>query len=237
MKILAFDTTSPQASVALLDQNELMGEIALAGITSHSRHLLKSIDFLLQQLSLKIQDIDGYAVAAGPGSFTGIRVGLSTAKALSLASGCPIAPVSVLKALAYKVCLTEGSPVAVMLDARKGEIFASLYDLQAEKGLIEIINEGAYNPRQFLAQLPENKKIYLIGSGVNVFFNHIVDFLGERAIFSQRSPFVAYEVGLLGWSILKENKGLPAEMIEPIYYRPSQAEERRSSLGKQERNT
>lgn len=230
MKILAIDTTSPYGSVALLEKEELLGEIGLAGLSSHSRQLLKSIDFLLQSFSLKIQDIEGYAVAAGPGSFTGIRVGLSTVKALGLASRRPVAAISVLKALAYKVIRAEGFPVAVMMDARKGEVFAALYDWQAKKGFVELIGEGAYKPKQFLSFLPKDKNIRLIGSGLKIFYDKIIECLGDRAIFSQCSLFAAYEIGLLAWFDLKEGKGLDPINVEPIYYRPSQAEEKEPSI-------
>lgn len=239
MKILAFDTTSPWGSVALLDKNELLGEITLAGPKSPSLHLLKSVDFLLHLFSLTINDIEGYAVAAGPGSFTGIRVGLSTVKALALASGRLIAPVSVLKALAYKVISTEGAPVAVMMDARKGEVFAALWARTENEELMAIVPEGAYKPQDFLNLLvseKNNKNIYLIGSGIKIYYEKIMNILGERAILSHRSLFVAHEVGLLGWSILKEGKGLSPDKVEPIYYRPSQAEEKWSSIKNHKKN-
>lgn len=236
MKILALDTTSPQGSVALLENNDLLGEITLAGAGSPSQYLLKAIDFLLHQFSLTIKDIEGYAVAAGPGSFTGIRVGLSTVKAFSLASGKPIAPISCLKALAYKVISTEGSPVAVMMDARKREVFAVLMDKSENGGLIELVSEGVYKPQDFLNLLPE-KKTYFIGSGVRVYYQRVRDTLAEKAILSHRSLFIAYEVGLLGWQKIKEGKGLSPEKVEPIYYRPSQAEEKWSLRKNQKKNS
>lgn len=236
MKILAFDTTSSQGSVALLEDNELLGEITLAGAKSPSLHLLKSIDFLLNLFSLTINVIEGYAVAAGPGSFTGIRVGLSTVKALALASGRLIAPVSALKALAYKVISTEGSPVAVMMDARKGEVFAALFESKDSEGLMEIVPEGAYKPLDFLNFLPTEKKIYLIGSGTKIYYQKIMNILGERAVLSRRSLFIAHEIGLLGWAVFKEGKGLNPDKVEPLYYRPSQAEEKWSSIKNQKKN-
>lgn len=236
MKILALDTTSPWGSVALLENDELLGEMTLAGAKSPSLHLLKSLDFLLNLFSMTINDIEGYAVAAGPGSFTGIRVGLSTVKGLSLASGRLVAPVSVLKALAYKVISSEGSPVAVMMDARKGEVFAAFLVGTENEKLIEIVPEGAYKPQDFLNFLLKEKNIYLIGSGIKIYFQKIKNILGERAILSRRSLFVAHEVGILGWSILKEGKGLSPDKVEPIYYRPSQAEEKWSSIRNQKKN-
>jgi tRNA threonylcarbamoyladenosine biosynthesis protein TsaB len=236
MKILALDTTSPQGSVALLEDDNLLGEITLAGAGSPSQYLLKAIDFLLHQFSVSLKDVEGYAVATGPGSFTGIRVGLSTVKAFGLASGKPIAPISGIKALAYKVISTEGSPVAVMMDARKGEVFAALVDKGENDSLIELVSEGAYKPQDFLNLLPE-KKTYFIGSGVKVYYQRVKNTLAERAILSRRSLFIAYEVGLLGWLKLKEGKGLSPEKVEPIYYRPSQAEEKWSLKKNQKKNS
>ncbi len=236
MKILAFDTTSPQGSLALLEDNELLGEITLAGAKSPSFYLLKSIDFLLNLFSLAINEIEGYAVAAGPGSFTGIRVGLSSVKALALASGRPIAPISALKALAYKVISTEGSPVAVMMDAKKGEVFAAFFEGKNCEELREIVPEGAYKPQEFLNFLPNGKKIYLIGSGTKVYYQKIMNILGERAVLSRRSLFIAHEIGLLGWAVLKAGKGQDPDKVEPLYYRPSQAEEKWSSMKNQRKN-
>lgn len=103
MRILAVDTTTPCGSIAILEDARLVAEINVASATTHSARLLSSIRFLLDANDLDIHDIEGFAVSPGPGSFTGIRIGLSTVKSFAFASGRSVAPVSSLQALAWKL--------------------------------------------------------------------------------------------------------------------------------------
>jgi tRNA threonylcarbamoyladenosine biosynthesis protein TsaB len=103
MLVLAVDTTTPSGSVALLEDETLLGEANVESAATHSARLLRSIDFLLGAAGRDVKNIDAFAVAAGPGSFTGIRIGFGAVKALAFASGKPVAPVSTLLALATKL--------------------------------------------------------------------------------------------------------------------------------------
>jgi tRNA threonylcarbamoyladenosine biosynthesis protein TsaB len=224
MRILAVDTTTPHGSVAVLDDDRLLAEIGIASVTTHSSRLLSSIDLLLESVGLDIRAVEGFAVTPGPGSFTGIRIGLSTVKSFAFASNRPVAPVSSLRALAWKF---RESPVfaAPMLDAKKGEIYAALFEVSAE-GMVEIIPQGAYAPDAFLASFPADRPVTIIGDGVRVCGDRISAALGPRAKISLRSPFIAAEVGLLSRAILTAGEGVSAEALEPLYYRSSQAEDR-----------
>ena len=102
MRILAVDTTTPSGSVAVLEDKRLLAEIGVESASTHSVRLFSSVSALLDALHLNILEIDGFAVTPGPGSFTGIRIGLSAIKSFALASGKPIAAVSSLKAMAWK---------------------------------------------------------------------------------------------------------------------------------------
>lgn len=236
MLVLAFDTTTPDGSVALLADEHLLGEVATSGASSHSLRLLPAIDFLLRQLSFGVEDVEAYAVAVGPGSFTGIRVGLSTAIGLALSAEKLIAAVSTLKALALKGLGGGRLPVAALVDARKGEVFAGLF--RAKAGELEaIVPEAAYKPDNFLSLLPKKGKIAFIGSGAIAYREKIIDYFGNRALFPARSLYIAGEVGLLGWRLLRKGRGLRPQELEPIYYRPSQAEEKRPSSLKPGRNS
>ena len=223
MRILAVDTTTPHGSVAVLDADRLLAEIGIASATTHSSRLLSSIDLLLESVGLDIRAIDGFAVTPGPGSFTGIRIGLSTVKSFAFASGRPVAPVSSLRALAWKF---RESPVlaAPMLDAKKGEIYAALLEVSAD-GMVEIVPQGAYSPEAFLASLPADRPVMIIGDGARV-CGEKIGALGPQAKISLRSPFIAAEVGLLGRAILAAGEGVTAEALEPLYYRSSQAEDK-----------
>jgi tRNA threonylcarbamoyladenosine biosynthesis protein TsaB len=222
--ILAVDTTSFAGSVALLKEKELAGEINSESFLTHSERLLPAVDLLLRSKGLKIKDIDGYALAVGPGSFTGIRIGMSTVKALALVTGKPVAPVSNLKALAMKMKNPYSRLLCPMIDAKKEEIYAALYEKNGPD-LKEIIPQGCVRPDQFLSGLPSNRLIHFIGSGCRAYKKKIFDYLKDKARFSSRSLFTAYEVGLLGHDLFMQKKGIDFRDLKPLYLRKSQAEE------------
>jgi tRNA threonylcarbamoyladenosine biosynthesis protein TsaB len=225
VRILAVDTTTSSGSAALLEDRRLVGEIDGESGTTHSARLLGAVDHLLRSEGLAIADVDAFAVAAGPGSFTGIRIGLSTIKALSFASKKPVVPVSSLHALALKLALGGASLVCPVLDAKKGEVYAALFESREER-LIELIPQGAYDPADLFSRLPAGKTIAFIGAGSVVYHDRIPARVLETAAFPARTLFIAHEIGLLGFEGLGEGKGVPADGVEPLYFRRSQAEEK-----------
>jgi len=224
MIIMAVDTTTFAGSVALLEKAKLLSEVNIDSSSTYSERLLPSIHFLLETNKLNIREIDAFAVAVGPGSFTGIRIGLSTIKSFSYASGKPVAPVSTLKALAFKLHHSQGRLLCPILDARKGEIFAALFESRKSE-LKEVIAQGAYSPDQFFSLLPSHRLISFIGNGIQTYKDKIFKYFKDKARFSLRSPFIAYEVGLLGYELLKKKKGVSFQELRPLYFRRSQAEE------------
>ena len=225
MVILAVDTTTFAGSLALLEKTKLLSEVNIDSASTYSERLLPSIHFLLERNKLNIKEIDAYAVAAGPGSFTGIRIGLSTIKSFAYASGKPIAPVSTLKALAFKLRSSQGRLLCSIIDAKKGQIFATLFE-SGKSGLKEIITQGAYSPDEFFSQLPSHRLISFIGNGIQSYKDKILPYFKDKARFTFRTPFIAYEVGLLGYELLKKNKGVSFQELKPFYFRRSQAEEK-----------
>ncbi len=224
MIILAVDTTTFTGSVALLEKTRLIAEVNIDSSSTYSERLLPAVDFLLNTNQLKIQDMEGFAVSVGPGSFTGIRIGLSTVKSFSCASGKPVAGVSTLKALAEKLRRTQAHLLCPLLDAKKGEVYAALFESKGDK-LSEIVPQGAYTPDRFFSLLPSHRVISFIGSGAQVYRRQIFQYFKDKARLSQRSPFIACEIGLLGYEMLRKKKGVSAEKLEPLYFRKSQAEE------------
>jgi len=225
MRVLAVDTTTPDGSVAVVDGARVLAELAVRTSFTHSARLLSSIDFLLEALSLDVHAFDGYAVSPGPGSFTGIRIGLSTVKALAFASGKPAAAVSSLAALAFRLADGAGRWVAPVLDAKRGEVYASLVDVGAPEKTV--VPEGAYAPAEFLRRIGPRRTVLFCGGGAELYRSLIEEKLGPRALFSPRPPFIAAEVGILGVRLLRQGRGATAESLEPLYYRSSQAEEKR----------
>jgi tRNA threonylcarbamoyladenosine biosynthesis protein TsaB len=224
MLILAVDTTTLHGSVALLEDSHLLAEMGSVTSLTHSERLLPAVDLILRQQDLAIKDVEAFAVAAGPGSFTGIRIGLSTIKSFALASGNPVAPVSTLKALALKLRLPHNRLLCPLLDARKGEIYAALFEVRKGQ-LVEVVPQGVYSPDRFLARLPSHRIVSFIGNGVDVWKDKIFDYLRDKARFSSRSLFIAHEVGLLGYRQLRAGKAPDVREVKPLYFRRSQAEE------------
>jgi tRNA threonylcarbamoyladenosine biosynthesis protein TsaB len=228
MLILAVDTTTPGGSVALVRDGRLIGEFNLESPSTHSARLLGSIDFLLGASGLDIHEVDAYAVAAGPGSFTGIRIGLSAVKSLAFASGKPVAAVSTLEALASKIAEAPVRLVCPVLDAKKGEIYAALFEVKASR-LVEIVPQGAYDPDAFFARLPARRVTSFIGGGLALYGDKLRGYVRDIARFPGRAPFIAAEVGRIGSRMIVEGGGVAAAGLEPIYFRKSQAEEKTST--------
>jgi tRNA threonylcarbamoyladenosine biosynthesis protein TsaB len=224
VRVLAVDTTTPSGSVALLEDGRLRGEFCLESPGTHSARLFRAIDALLGAAGLGLREIDAFAVAAGPGSFTGIRIGLGAVKSLAFASGKSVAPVSTLVALAMKPAADGARLVCPLLDAKKGEIYAALF-ARERSGLVEIIPQGAYSPDGFFARLPARRVVSFIGGGLEAYRRRLEPYVRDKARYSGRSLFIAAEVGRAGRRMLEEGKGVAAAGLEPVYYRRSQAEE------------
>ncbi len=227
MRLLAVDTTGPCGSAALLDGERLLAEERFEAGLNHSELLLPAVDRLFQATKSDVMSVEGYCVAAGPGSFTGIRIGLATVKALAFASGRLVAAVSSLRALARKIRTeeTEGRFSCPMIDAKKGELYAALFEWRGGEP-VEIIPQGAYDPPSFLSRLPRGERVHFIGTGADLCRASILERLNDEAVFVEAPPFVAVEVGLLGFEILRSGGGERAGDVRPIYFRRSQAEEK-----------
>ncbi|UCE43137.1 MAG: tRNA (adenosine(37)-N6)-threonylcarbamoyltransferase complex dimerization subunit type 1 TsaB [Candidatus Aminicenantes bacterium] len=223
--VLAVDTTTPSGSVALLKGPSLLAEVNQDSPATFSERLLPTVRFLLESNELGIQDVKGFAVAVGPGSFTGIRIGLSTVKSFAYPSGKPIAPVSTLVALARKIQHPQNRLICSLLDAKKNQVYAALFESKAG-GFQELIPQGVYSPDALFSRLPAHRVIHFIGSGVGIYRPLLFQYLKDKARFTRRTPYIAHEVGLIGYELLRKNEGKDIHEIEPLYLRKSQAEEK-----------
>src|SRR4030043_141113 len=154
MKILAIETSTMLGGIAIVDDlSGLIAEVRLNVKSTHSERLVTATDYVLKQAGLKVSDIDVFAVAIGPGSFTGLRIGLSTVKGFSYATGKPIVSVPTLEALAWNFPYCR-SPVCTMLDARKKEVYAALFKWD-NNGCIRLINEVSIKVDRLLEKIKE----------------------------------------------------------------------------------
>lgn len=217
VKILAWDTTTEYASVVALVDGELLSELNYKSGLKHSSVLIPMINFLLESTSLDLKDFDAFSAAIGPGSFTGIRVGLATAKAFCYALKKPFIPVVSLDALAKKE-EDRTEKIIAMIDAKKEEVFAAIY----EKGK-RILDPVNIKPDRLLERIYGTESLF-IGTGAIRYRELIEKTLGSKAIFSERSLFAAAEIARLAEENFKKGKILQPGEIKALYIRASDAE-------------
>ena len=236
--LLAVETSTTTSSVAVVSSEGVRVEITLGLTSSHSDSLLGAIDHALAQASLGISDLAGLAVSVGPGSFTGLRIGLATVKGLAEAHPLPIVAVSSLEVLAMNA---PAGPMRVCpaLDARKGEIYAALYAWESgAAGWRTLVAEGAWTPEALAKRLEDaGGDVLLLGDGAAAYKAHFIASLGDGVRFAEgpaNQPRAAW-VGWLGLRDLQAGRTEDPLTLVPRYLRQSAAElawARRSRRGK-----
>lgn len=231
MKILAIDTSASSESIALLEDDQLLAELTTCTQKTHAEKLLPSIKNLIDNSGITIEDIDGFALAVGPGSFTGLRIGLSTIKGLVWSLNKKIAGVSTLEALAMNIPYSD-KPVCPLLDARKKEVYAGIYKLAPagfKRGFdgnlpVCIMPDTAIKPDLLLEKIKE--PTIFLGDGIKVYGNLIRDMLKDMAVIAPAHlwPVKASNIGLLAWKKFKSGSIDSPENIRLNYLRPSEAE-------------
>lgn len=167
MKILGIDSSGNVASVSLLSDGVLMGEYSINNKLTHSQTLLPMVDAMLQTAGVEPEELDAIAISAGPGSFTGLRIGAATAKGLAQALEIPVVKVPTLAALAYNLAGVSGLVCPVM-DARRGQVYAGVYRYEGEQ-LVSTVSEQAVDMGELLDMLNEKgEPVTFLGDGVPV---------------------------------------------------------------------
>ncbi|HJV34112.1 tRNA (adenosine(37)-N6)-threonylcarbamoyltransferase complex dimerization subunit type 1 TsaB [Geomonas sp.] len=221
MKILTIDTSSNCSSVALSDGNSLLGEAILGQDRCNSGRLMAAVSDLLTAAKLAAHELDAFAVSLGPGSFTGVRVGIATVKGLCIATGKPAVGFSSLAMLAMNLPFAS-LQVAPLFDARKGEVYAGLYRCGARPEARQ--PDAVVPPTEFLASI-EQPTIFL-GEGAVRYRELIQSSLGDSAIFApwhldqpraSAGAVIALESALKG-------EFTPLALLNPTYLRASEAE-------------
>lgn len=222
MRILAVDTASVSASVATLEDGALRSELTVATGQTHARHLMKMIDDALALSSWTLNAVDGFAVTLGPGSFTGLRIGISTVKGLSMATGKPAAGVSSLQALAYQ-CAFESMAVCALLDGRRGEVYCARYHL-LEGHLVPEGQEAILPPADVVREIDEHA--VFTGSGARLYADLFKNRLGDRALFAPPGSDLirASTVARLALPQLQRKDSGAAQSLMPRYIRKPDAE-------------
>ncbi|MFZ5944415.1 MAG: tRNA (adenosine(37)-N6)-threonylcarbamoyltransferase complex dimerization subunit type 1 TsaB [Bacillota bacterium] len=225
MIILSIDSATPVAGVAIVDKNRVLAESFLNTGNTHSQQLLPLIKHTLDSANLKLADIDGIAVSSGPGSFTGLRIGMATAKSIAQVTGLKLIGIPTLDALAYNL---KGYPgvICPILNARKQEVYCALYEMQGED-LQRISDFWAINPEVLAEKLLQlEHKTTFLGDGVAEYHQVLHLLLGEKAGWAPIHNLLprAASLGFLGLKKLQEGLSDDIFRLEPFYLRKSEAE-------------
>jgi tRNA threonylcarbamoyladenosine biosynthesis protein TsaB len=221
MKILAIETSTMLGGVAIADEKGLIAETRLNVKSTHSERLMATIDEQLRQAEISIGDIDVFAVASGPGSFTGLRIGLGTAKGLCYATGRPLVMVPTLDAFARSFAFCR-HPVCIMLDARRGEVYAAVFRWNGL--LVKLLDEVSAAPEDLFRDV--KSPVVLAGEGAQVYREKLVGLLGDYALFAPLEKMVPSpaNVALLGIKKALQGEFTDPSAAEPLYIRKSEAE-------------
>ena len=222
MRILAVDTATTSCSVAIVDNTSLLSEFTLAKEETHSKHLMDMIKAALRMSGHNFSDLDGFAVTRGPGSFTGLRIGISTIKGLVVASEKPVVGVSSLEALALQVSYSRDL-ICPILDARRGEVYFSRYRF-LNGHLKKQTKERVAPPDQAVEDL--NESCLFVGNGALLYKEMILEKMGELASFAPliQNTIRASTMAYLSMAKFENNDTDDIEKILPYYIRKSDAE-------------
>jgi tRNA threonylcarbamoyladenosine biosynthesis protein TsaB len=222
MPILGIETATLSGGAALFGEKGLIAEYRLNIEVTHSERLLLMIDRLLQEARTPLHEIEAVALSIGPGSFTGLRIGLATAKGLCLGTGRPVIAVPTLLALAHRVPFSS-LPVIPLLDAKKKEVYWAAFEF--DRGICRRLTEDAVSsPEEMLGKIP--RPALFLGEGAEVYGDRIRERFGEEAHFapmSLRLPSAA-SVAEIGLEKLRRGEISDPVSVVPIYLRRSEAE-------------
>ena len=224
--ILAVETAAERGGVALAEGEKLLGERVIGVATQqHASELLPALHGLLEELGWELARVDLIALSIGPGSFTGLRIGLATALGLCFGTSRRIVPVPTLSALSLQA--GDVDSIVPMLDARKGQVYTGLYGPGGVSRRPEVVTDPLPWLRELSAELPG--PLWLLGPGARLYRNEIYTVLGERAhvLAPERGQPRAAAVASLGYRLAREGVLLEPERVVPRYLRRPQAEQKR----------
>ena len=222
MLVLGIESSTMQGGVALVGETGLVAEYTLNVEVTHSERLLPALDRLLTDAGVGLDALGGLAVSIGPGSFTGLRIGLSTAKGLAYATGLPLVGVPTLEVLAWSVPYAA-VPVCPVLDARKQEVYAALFRY-THGALVPVMQPTALAPEVLCARI--RRPTLFLGDGLAEYGDLFRRLLGEKLLVPPPASRGARPGSLadLGRQRLLRGEQDALDTIVPLYLRPSEAE-------------
>jgi tRNA threonylcarbamoyladenosine biosynthesis protein TsaB len=221
--ILALQTATAAGGAALLDSGRVLAERKLiAGRQQHAAVLLSRIDEMLSETGASLDAIDAIALCIGPGSFTGLRIGLATALGLCFGTQLRIVPVPTLAALSLQA--PDADSIVPMLDARKGQVYAGVYGPEASP----LRADRVCDPEVLIAEIGVGPHC-LLGPGADAYEARLRAALGDRGVLldAERGELTAATVGRLGTRLAAEGAAQEPQNVQLVYLRRSEAEENR----------
>jgi tRNA threonylcarbamoyladenosine biosynthesis protein TsaB len=247
MKIVALGSSGTVATVAVVQDETVIAEYSMNYKKTHSETLLPMLDEIKRNASIELEDIDAVAVCAGPGSFTGLRIGAATAKGLALALDKPIVPVPTCEGLAYNMWGFDGI-ICPIVDARRGQVYTGIYRMKEETDegvtfsdytLERLMDQDAMDIHELMEKLEAyNERVCFLGDGVPVFKEEIKACMKSQVTFAppQLSHERAASIAALAERYMAEGKAVPSDDFAPVYLRKSQAErEREKKLSEEDK--
>lgn len=224
MKILAVDTSATAASVAVAEENKLIGEFSINTALTHSQTLMPMVDELLNNTGLSVNDIDAVAVNAGPGSFTGVRIGVAAVKGIAFPKNLPCVSVSTLESMAYNM-LGNDCIVCSVMDARCSQVYNALFRVKGCT-VTRMTDDRALSLTDLKNELRNiNEKVVLVGDGAVL----CSKFLGEELENIMLAPFnnriqTASSVAYAAFEKINNGETVKADELMPVYLRLPQAQ-------------
>lgn len=231
MLVLGIDTCCMPASAAIFDGEKLLGEVTINNGNTHSQKIMPMVGELMSSLEIRPRDIDCFAAAVGPGSYTGVRIGAASVKAMAHGTGKPCVGVSTLKALANNILFFDGI-ICPILDARRDRVYAA--EFTGDGSLSRLCEDRAVPVAQLLAEIEETgKRALFLGDGALTYREVIKERLRDKAAFAKCNNCLnlAGSVAVLGYEEYMAGNTVGYSELVPNYIGLSQAErERRERL-------
>lgn len=228
MKIMALDSSGLVATVAIVTEEAMLAEYTVNFKKTHSQTLLPMLDEIVKMVELDLSQIDAIAVAAGPGSFTGLRIGSATAKGLGLALKKPLISIPTMDGLAYNLYGTD-KLICPMMDARRNQVYTGLYEFKNNE-LVSIQPQIALSVEEMLTQINDiGREVIFLGDGADAYKDIILENTKVSYTFApvHQNRQRAGAIGALAITYYNKNMLETAAEHEPEYLRLSQAERER----------
>ncbi len=225
MNIVAIDTSGPAASCAVLIDGEIVQSIAMNRGLTHSETIMPALDACMSAAGLSCDQVDCFATVAGPGSFTGVRIGVCAVKGLAHAWNRPCARIDALEALAMNFAGFDGLACPI-LDARRGQVYCAAFDMK--NGMpVRVLEDAAIDLTEFLASLPKDRRLVFLGDGLRVHAARIRETLTEALIAPANLRQLRADAACL-LAEARPEEWMEARKLTPIYLRLPQAERERN---------